>query len=138
MMSGRLFLIISRYICTSKLIIMAKTFKTFTMLALFSVASVILFAASGGKEKKGSKSKALTVSNATVGKISLRSAYQFKGNKLISLNTKKDYVSLNHYTSLQKGNKTVIITSKQIVPKPVLSTKSNTNIDVKILKLRLN
>jgi hypothetical protein len=114
-----------------------KMLKKGMMVAMLSAASVLLFAASGGKGKKTVKSK--TVTKMTIGKISLRSNYEFKGNKLVTLTPKRDFKTVNQYTTIQKGNKTMVVANKSTYNKPVLTVENNSsNIQVKLIKLKLN
>jgi hypothetical protein len=115
-----------------------KSFKTITLMTVFTVVSVLLFAASGGK--KGSKKNAATTSSAktSMAKISLRSGYQFKSNKLFLISPKKDYTSISSYTTIEKGKKTILIANKQTISKPAVSMQGdNSSVQLKV-KLRLN
>ncbi len=107
------------------------------LVVMLSAATMFLFALSGGKGKKVAKTK--TISKLTITKISLRSNYEFKGNKLVTLTPKKEFKSFNQYTTIQKGNKTIIVANKQKSLKPVISVENNSsNINIKLLKLKLN
>jgi hypothetical protein len=118
----------------------AKTFKTLTMIAILSVASVILFAASGGKGKKGAKTNVSISVKQSTQSFSLRSGYKFKGGKLLQFdNTKKQYISLNSYITVKQGNNTVNVASKHLLNKaPILSGSSRTSYQVSFLKLKFD
>ncbi len=115
-----------------------KTFFKGLIVVMMCLATIFAFAAIGGKGKKGAKTATNGLSKLSITKISLRSNYEFKGNKLVSLTPKKDFTTLQQYTTFQKGNKTVVIASKHNVLKPVVTYTNNNIVSVKLIKLKLN
>jgi hypothetical protein len=109
------------------------------MLTLLSVASVILFAASGGKKKGNSSARSNLSVRQSTQVFSLRSGYQFKGNRLLKTDdAKRDYISLNNYNSVRKGNTTYFIASKHILNKTPQVVVQNNMVEVKLLKLKFD
>jgi hypothetical protein len=107
---------------------------------MLSMVSVINYAAIGGKNKKkqAANAKLSTNTKITLGKISLTGKYQFKNNKAYLITPKKDVRIVNNYTTIQKGNKTMVITSKHTITKPAISLQTDrTGLNVK-LSLSLN
>ncbi len=121
-----------------------KIFRKGLLIALFSVVSIFMIAAVGGKGKKkaasASTAKFVNTSKISMTKISLTgTTYQFKNNKFILSAEKKSYTTFTNYTSIQKGNKTVVVASKHTLVKPVISLENNrASINFKLAKISLN
>jgi hypothetical protein len=123
-----------------------KTFKNIMMLSIFSIISVLIFAATGGKKKGTTTSvKKIASFKQSTQSLSLRSGYKFKGSKLMSFDNvpSNQFVSLNNYTTIKKGNTTYVVASKHILKTtPTVSVQSNGNtgstVEMKLLKLKLN
>jgi hypothetical protein len=123
-----------------------KTFKNIMMLSIFSIVSVILFAATGGKKKGNTiTTKKVATLKQSTHNLTLRSGYQFKGSKLMSFDNaaQNQFVSLNNYTTIKKGNTNYVVASRHILKTtPTVSVQSNgntgTTVEMKLLKLKLN
>ena len=82
--------------------------------AVLVSASVAAFATLGDGGKKGKSSVAATGKTAVSKGITLRSTFNYRGNRLFTSNQPK-YITLNTTVTYQKGNSTYIVPLKKKV-----------------------
>ncbi len=118
-----------------------KTAKKIALLLVLSLTSIFVFAAIGGKGKKGTIVKSnLTIKQST-NTFSLRSGYQFKSGKLLQLQSPTlRFGNLTNSVVVKNGNKTIFTTSKIMntkLPKLSIQNYAANRMEIK-LKLKLN
>jgi predicted lipase len=116
--------------------------KKILMMVVLTAASYLVLAASGGGNKKTKTNNAAAASKKHVYKpLSLRSGFEFKGNKLLS-NTQKQQqvIQLSSYATVKRGNNTYIIPFKHnigVQPGQVTTIKSQKYIEVRLVNISL-
>jgi hypothetical protein len=118
-----------------------KTAKKITLLLMLSLTSIFVFAAIGGKGKKGTITKSnLTIKQST-NNFSLRSGYQFKSGKLLQFQTTTlRFGGLTNSLAIKNNNKNTFTTSKLMsskLPKVSIQNYAANRMEIK-LKLKLN
>lgn len=90
--------------------------KKLVVLLVIAGSAVASFATLGdGNKKSGAKTPLLSSKTYRPGSFSLRSGYTYRGNQVISPETKNLYISLNTTVTYQKGNTTFIVPLKKKV-----------------------
>jgi hypothetical protein len=114
------------------------------MVMTLTVASYIVFAASGGGSKKAKTVTGKTgTSKASAYKpLSLRSGFSFRGNKLISLEPKKpQYISLQSYVTVTNGGKSYVVPFTHkigVQPGQIQAPKPANYVEVRLLNININ
>ena len=78
-------------------------------------ASLAAFAALGDGGKKDVRNTDLSPYSFCSKNFTLRSGYNYKSNKILDLNTKRDFIMLNTVATVQKGNATYVLPLKKKV-----------------------
>lgn len=86
-------------------------------ITLLAVSTVSSFAMLGdGRDRKLKPKTLMTQSSSNYrGNFSLKSGYQYRGQKVFDLNKPEKYINLNTTVTYQKGNTTYIIPLKKKV-----------------------
>ncbi|MBL7728938.1 MAG: hypothetical protein JNM68_14675 [Dinghuibacter sp.] len=110
------------------------------MLVAFTAASFFVLAATGGKKKAATKS-AITAKKATYNNFSLRSGFQFRGSKILKLNssTPAKTVQFNSLALIKKDKVTYSVPYNQNlnVKGNGSTTKKYNNVEIKVVNIRL-
>ena len=83
--------------------------------AVLVTASVAAFATLGDGGKKGKSSTASTAKTTVSKGITLRSSFNYRGNRLFTTNHQPKFITLNTTVTYQKGNSTYIVPLKKKV-----------------------
>ena len=106
--------------------------RVFMIMAL-SVASFVVFSATGGKKSRVAYAK--KASSSTYHNFSLRSGFEFKGSRILTQPAKSKQVQFNSLAMIKKNNITYSVPYKTNVKSN--SSKSYNNVEIRVVNIRL-